>query len=180
MYSVIMEYVSLDIKIPEKRIAALIGTGGATKRAIEKAFDCRLKISSEGDVEISAKDTGRGLRAKEAVTAIARGFSPEHAMMLADDEYVLEIISLMDYLGDNENALPRFRSRLIGTRGKARANIEEITETHISIFGKTVAIIGAPENVKQARDAIELLLSGRSHKSSYIFLRKQKEREKVF
>lgn len=175
-----MEYISLDIKIPEKRIAVLIGTKGATKKSLEKAFNCKLRVSSEGDVEISASDTAMALRAKEAVTAIARGFSPEHAMILSDEEHVLEIINLIDYVGGNEKALERFRARLIGTRGKARANIEEISETHISIFGKTVAIIGAPENVKQARDAIELLLSGRSHKSSYIFLRKQKEREKVF
>ena len=176
----IMECISLEIKIPEKRIAVLIGTGGATKKALEKTFGCRLKISSDGDVEISSKDTGMALRAKEAVTAIARGFSPQHAMILSDEEHVLEIINLIDYVGTSEKALERFRSRLIGTRGKARANIEEITETHISIAGKTVAIIGTPENVKHARDAIELLLSGRSHTSSYIFLRKQKEREKVF
>ena len=175
-----MEYVSLDIKIPEKRIAVLIGTKGVTKKAIEKAFGCRLKISSEGDVEVSSKDTANVLRAKEAVTAIARGFSPEHAMILSDEEHVLELLNLIDYVGTSEKALERFRSRIIGTHGKARANIEEITETHISISGKTVAIIGAPENVKQARDAIELLLSGKSHATSYIFLRKQKEREKVF
>lgn len=171
---------SLQLKIPEKRIAALIGKGGSTKKALEKIFGCRLRISSEGDVEISAKDTAKALRAKEAVTAIARGFSPEHAMILTDEEHVLEIISLVDYVGDSEKALERFRSRLIGTRGKVRANIEEISETHISIYGKTVAIIGAPENVKQARDAIELLLSGKTHKTSYIFLRKQKEKEAIF
>lgn len=194
MYSVTMEYVSLDIKImpqsgklfslqlkiPEKRIAVLIGTKGATKKALEKTFGCRLRISSEGDVEISSKDTSKALRAKEAVTAIARGFSPEHAFILSDEEHVLEIISLIDYVGANEKALERFRSRIIGTHGKVRANIEEISETHISIYGKTVAIIGAPENVKQARDAIELLLSGKTHKTSYLFLRKQKEKEKVF
>ncbi|MBU4301086.1 MAG: KH domain-containing protein [Nanoarchaeota archaeon] len=175
-----MEYISLEIKIPEKRIAVLIGTKGATKKALEKAFNCKLRISSEGDIEISASDTAMALRAKEAVTAIARGFSPEHAMILTDEEHVLEIISLIDYAGTSEKALERFRSRLIGTHGKARANIEEISETHISISGKTVAILGAPENVKQARDAIELLLSGKTHKTSYLFLRKQKEREKVF
>ncbi len=180
MYSVIMEYVSLDIKIPEKRIAVLIGTGGATKKLLEKIFGCRLRISSEGNVEIFAKDTAMALRAKEAVTAIARGFSPEHAMLLNDDEHVLEIIGLTDYAGDNERALERLRSRLIGTRGKARANIEEMSETHISIYGKTVAIIGEPQNVKQARDAIELLLSGKTHRTSYIFLRKQKEKDTMF
>lgn len=175
-----MECIPLDIKIPEKRIAVLIGTGGAAKKALEKAFECWLKISSDGDVEISAKDGIKALRAKEAVTAIARGFSPEHAMILTNEENVLEIINLIDYAGTNEKTLERFRSRLIGTRGKARANIEEISGTHISISGKTVAIIGAPENVKQARDAIEILLSGKTHKTSYLFLRKQKEREKVF
>ncbi len=155
----------------------LIGKRGAAKKLIEREFKCRLKISSEGDVQISAKDAAKALRAKEAVTAIARGFSPEHAMILTDKEHVLEIISLVDCVGDSEKALERFRSRLIGTRGKVRANIEEISETHISIYGKTVAIIGAPENVKNARDAIEILLSGKTHKTSYMFLRKQKEKK---
>ncbi|VVB61747.1 Polyribonucleotide nucleotidyltransferase [uncultured archaeon] len=179
MYFVIMQTAPITLKIPENRVAVLIGTGGATKKKIEKEFKCRLRVSSEGDIEIIAKDTANALRGREAVMAIARGFSPEHAMLLKSEENVLEILSLPDY-GISEKSMERYKSRLIGTRGKARANIEELTKTSISIYGKTVAIIGAPENVKNARNAIELLLSGKTHVTSYIFLRKQKEKEEWF
>lgn len=170
-----MENSALQIKIPEKRIAVLIGTAGETKRRIEKTFKCRLAVSDEGEVAITSKGYFKSLRAKEAVSAIARGFSPDHAMLLKSEEMVLEIINLQDYVGKREKALERVKSRLIGTAGKARRNIEEMTLTSISIYGKTAAIIGKAENVINARDAIMLLLTGRSHKASYDFLRRKKQ-----
>ena len=49
--------------------------------------------------------------------------------------------------------LERVRARIIGSQGKTRAFIEEITETNISVYGKTVGIIGRAEYVTLARKA---------------------------
>jgi ribosomal RNA assembly protein len=51
-----------------------------------------------------------------------------------------------------------------------------MTGTRLSVQGKTVAIIGLPDQVKDARAAIEMLLRGVPHESVFTFLdRKRKE-----
>jgi len=66
------------IKIPLERIAVLVGPKGRMKELIEEKSTAKLNIDSEsGSVEISdPADAIRGMRAKEVVQAIARGFSP--------------------------------------------------------------------------------------------------------
>jgi ribosomal RNA assembly protein len=76
-------------------------------------------------------------------------------------------------LPDDRKRLKRVTSRLIGTRGKARRNLERLTQTHISVFGKTVSIIGKYEDAERAGHAIEKLIDGFSHRSVYEFLEKR-------
>lgn len=170
-----MEYTApVSIKIPRQRVAVLIGKNGEIKKRIEQLFKIRLDITSFGDVTITANDSLAALQAKDVVLAIARGFSPENAMLLYSEENMLDVINLTDFIGKREKALERLKSRLIGARGKARFNIEESTKTKISIYGKTVSIIGPHEGVALARQAIEKLISGRQHKAVYNFLNSKK------
>ncbi|MEM2466891.1 MAG: RNA-processing protein, partial [Candidatus Bathyarchaeia archaeon] len=79
------------MRIPKERIGVLIGSKGDTKRAIEKILSVELQIESDtGGVTITlaenAEDPSVLLRAKDVVTAIGRGFSPEHAFKLIKDE----------------------------------------------------------------------------------------------
>src|SRR5574341_1834871 len=79
------------IKIPLERVAGLVGPKGKTKELIEEKSTAALNIDSQsGDVEIlDAKDPIKGLRAVEVVHAIARGFSPEKALRLLDDDLLM-------------------------------------------------------------------------------------------
>lgn len=169
-----MEYMAPAIVlIPRQRVGALIGRNGEIKKRIEKEFGCRLEVTSSGEVILTSRNPVKLMQAKDAVTAIARGFSPKAAMLLKDERHILEVMRLADYVGKREKALMRHKSRLIGTGGKVRANIEEATKTKISIYGKTVAIIGLPEDATLARQAVEKLISGRTHKAVYGFLEKK-------
>ncbi|MBI2578562.1 MAG: RNA-processing protein [Candidatus Aenigmarchaeota archaeon] len=148
------------VKIPKERLAVLIGKGGLVKKEIENLAE--VKISVNEDVEIEG-DALRVMNAENIVKAIGRGFSPERSMYLLDEEYTLDMIPLPK----NEKALKRVRSRIIGTRGKARKNIEIMTKTFISVYGRTVSIIGRYEDAEKARGAVERLIIGHSHKSVY-------------
>ncbi|MEM1856188.1 MAG: hypothetical protein QXG70_04375, partial [Candidatus Methanomethylicaceae archaeon] len=55
-------------------------------------------------------------------------------------------------------------------KGKTRKMIEELTDTYISIYGHTVSIIGGYEEVRVAREAIEMLIRGMQHGTVYRFL----------
>jgi ribosomal RNA assembly protein len=166
-----------EFKIGQNRIGVLIGKGGANKRAIEERTTSTLTIDSEeGLVTVEGEDPVQVLLAGSVVEAIGRGFSPENAFSLLEDEdLVLEQIDLSG-VADSPRQLDRVRGRVIGRDGKAREQIEHMTGTRLSVQGKTVAIIGLPEQVKDSRSAIEMLLRGVPHESVFAFLdRKRKE-----
>lgn len=166
-----------EFKIAGNRIGVLIGKGGATKRAIEEQTASVLVIDSEeGLVTVEGEDPVQVLLAGSVVQAIGRGFSPENAFaLLQDEDLVFEQIDLGG-MTDSQRQLDRIRGRVIGRDGKAREQIEHMTGTHLSVQGKTVALIGLPEQVKDARTAIEMLLRGVPHESVFTFLdRKRKE-----
>ena len=169
--------------IPLERVGVLIGREGSIKSKIEKALKARLLIQSEtGLVEVvpwdDSNDPTTILRARDIVVAIARGFSPERALTLVDDDIVLDVIDLRETFGRNERDIARLKGRVIGREGKIRRLIEEMTSAKVSVYGHTIAMIGLYENVTAAREAIELILKGKQHSTVYKLLRKIKSEAK--
>ncbi len=148
------------IRIPVKRVAVLIGRKGSIKRTLETSTNTKLEIKDEIIISGEAIDV---LNAENVIRAIGRGFSPDNAIKLLDENNTLCIIPLPD----NRKELIRVRARLIGTGGKARKNIERLTGTNISVYGKTTSIIGTYEDVEKAKEAVERLLSGSPHRNVY-------------
>ncbi len=164
------------IRIPLERIAVLVGPKGSTKELIEEKSTAMLNIDSDsGDVEIQdPKDALKGMRAREVVHAIARGFSPEKALKLFDNENLMfETIDLSN-IARTEKDLERIRGRIIGSGGKTRDYFENLTNTNISVYGKTISLIGYPEQNAVARKGIDMLLEGSAHGPVYKFLEKKK------
>jgi len=176
---------STFVKIPQERIGALIGPEGQVKATIEKKLSVELQVESEtGGVTITmlptASDPTVLFRAKEIVNAIGRGFSPERAFrLLDDDETLLEIMDLREAVGRSESDIKRLKGRVIGRNGKTRRLIEELTETNLSVYGHTISIIGSIEQTEAAKGAIHMLLRGSQHSTVYRFLhRKRRELKK--
>jgi len=169
--------------IPLDRLGVLIGKEGSTKNKIEHAFKAQIIIESEnGIVDIvpasGSDDPTTILRARDVVVAIARGFSPERALKLTDDDIVLDIIDLRETFGRNERDIARLKGRVIGREGKIRRLIEEMTNAQVSVYGHTISMLGEFETVTAAREAIELLLKGKQHSTVYKLLRKIKSESK--
>ncbi|RLI28990.1 RNA-processing protein [Candidatus Bathyarchaeota archaeon] len=165
----------LRVRIPMERVGVLIGPKGSVKRQIERYCKVKLLIDSEsGEVEIlptpKMDDPSMLLKAQSIVLAIGRGFSPEKALKLLDDEYLLEIIDLRSMLGHSRKNLIRVKGRIIGEKGRTRRIIEETTGVDISIYGHTVAIIGRHDEVAIAREAVHKLISGSEHSTVYRML----------
>jgi ribosomal RNA assembly protein len=175
-----MDELHYELKIPKERVAVLIGKEGKTKKDVEEATKTALDIdSNEGDIAIKGKD-GLGIyTAKEVITAIGRGFNPETALLLLKVDYLFEVINLTDVVGKSKDDQLRIKGRIIGREGKTRQLIEELTETYVSVYGKTIAIIGNADRVAFARQAIEMLIDGSNHSTVYSWLeRKRKELKK--
>lgn len=164
------------IKVPLERIAVLVGPKGSIREQIEEKSSVMLNIDSDsGDVELQdPKDAVKGMRARDVVHAIARGFSPEKALKLFDNEsLIFETIDLSN-IARTEKDLERIRGRIIGSGGKTRKFFENLTNTNISVYGKTVSLIGYPEQTAVVRKGIDMLLEGAAHGPVYKFLEKKR------
>jgi len=171
---------SVFVKIPRERVGVLIGLDGRIKEIVEKRLSVSLQVDSEaGDVTITRdaieQDPTILFRAREVVTAIGRGFSPERAFRLFEDEdNVLEVIDLREIVGRSLSDIKRLEGRVIGKGGKTRKIIEELTETYVSVYGYTISIIGTTDQIEVAREAISMLIKGSQHSTVYRFLHKKR------
>ncbi len=170
-----MEEYSYELKIPLERIAVLIGTEGETKKELENNTKSKIDVSAEGDVTITGNDALLLYTARDIVQAIARGFNPKIAQLLLKTDYVLEIIDLRGVAGKSKNTQERLKGRVIGKAGKSREELERLTDTHISVYGKTIGIIGEVQQVAASREAVAMLLSGSMHKTVFAFLERKKK-----
>ncbi len=171
------------VKISKERIGALIGKRGKVKQEIEKRCGVTIEVDSEtGDAMVVGSkpvEQVEAFKAVEIITAISRGFSPQRAMRLMEDEEVFQQIDLRSYAGKSQNAIERIRSRIIGEGGKSRRTIEELSGALISVYGHTVGLIGNYHQVRMAMDAIDMLSKGSMHKKVYEMLQDVRRRDKI-
>lgn len=173
-------------RVPKDRIAVLIGAKGTTMKSIREACGCQdLFINSEtGDVEVTWGEPGsydpvKAMKLPDVVKAIGRGMAPKAAIRLFDDQHFFEMVDLRDFVGKRSNQQRRVRSRIIGSQGKVRKLIENLTDTEITIYKSTVVIIGEQEGLFAARQAIEMLAGGSEHGSVLGYLEKDRRKARL-
>lgn len=172
----------LYARVPEERVAVLIGPGGSTRREIEARSGTSLEVDgTEGSVTVTADDSGdplRAVKARDVVLAIGRGFSPDRAMRLLKDDASLGVLDIKLTTGKRDkNALWRIRSRVIGSRGRARERIEALSGASVSVYGNTVALIGDERQLDRATRAVRLLLRGSEHSTVFHMLARQRRED---
>lgn len=171
------------VRVPADRLGSLIGSSGEAKSKIEEACMVKLDVDSRsGEVRIAARGDPAVMlpfKAVEIVIAVARGFSPERAMRLLEGDNSLHVIDLRGFAGRSPAQIERIKGRIIGDGGKARRNMERLSGTFISVYGRTVSIIGEPKELGSAVDAVESLSSGRMHGTVYGRMERAKRRERM-
>lgn len=161
-----------QLRVPKDRLAVLIGREGETKKSIESIGEVKLLIHSDsGDVTVVKK--GDALKANitaNVVQAIARGFSPLNATLLYEENFQFIVISLREFAKAGSRRIDQIKSRVIGSGGKTRKLIEELTSTHISVYGDTVSILGDYVSVEFAKEALNMLINGSKQRTVYTYL----------
>jgi ribosomal RNA assembly protein len=158
--------------VPPESFEKVKGELGQVMGELRRRLGVRLTLDeSNSRVLIEAEgegDAANVLRARDIVRAIAIGFSPQDALQLLDEDYVLVVVDVTQVVGDKESHLRRVLGRVIGENGRARRTLEEITGTKIVVNDRgLVGIIGDYERSQVARHGVELLVQGRMHATVY-------------
>jgi ribosomal RNA assembly protein len=172
---------SLDtfVRIPKERVGILIGPEGKVKQHIEEKLQVKLDVDNEGSVTLTlsqkATDPSLLLKAKDVVTAIGRGFSPEVAFrLIRNEDEIFDMIDLRVIFGRSESDIKRIKGRIIGADGKTRKLIEELTGADVVVYGHTVGFIGSFEEVDTAHNAVQMIIEGCQHHTVYNYLQKKR------
>ena len=173
-----------SIRIPSDRVGALVGKDGSSKKMIEERTVIKLQIDKEGEVVYDDNAEGvepiMALQIMDVIKAVGRGFNPDKAMKLLDDEDMyFESIDIKDVIGDRQNQVVRARGRLIGKDGKTRKLIEDLADVYMSVYGNTVSLIGNSISLPIAKNAIEMLLHGSEHSTVYHYLESQRPKLRI-
>ncbi|MEM3364154.1 MAG: RNA-processing protein [Candidatus Micrarchaeia archaeon] len=122
-------------------------------------------------VEFESEDPFIELKGKDVLTALGTGGVPyREALRLFSDELVLKVIDISEVVGDKERDVHRVLARIIGTDGKTKKIIEQITEVCMTVQEGRIYLIGTIEGVSLASDAIDALVRGAPHKKVYRLL----------
>ncbi len=164
-----------EVRIPEDRVGVLIGEGGETKEDIAKMTECELEV--EDNLAIIEGEPLDEMNAVNVVKAVGRGFNPDKALRLVEKDVMLHIMDLNDF-ADTENSRNRLKGRVIGRDGETRRHLEKEAHVDISVYGKTVGIVGKAQNIEIVSEAIRMLLNGSSHATAYDYLEKNRSKIK--
>lgn len=158
------------ILIPEKRAELL----EEIRKEVEKVLKCKIEIVEQNEIVIKGEAYDE-YNAKNVIQAFGRGFEMEKAYKLLREEYFFKFTNLKDFLGNDEQ-IRRIKARIIGTNGKTKLYIEEISGADLSIYGNTVGMIGTTEQLRMASAALQVLLEGGTHKKAYNIMERMRRK----
>ena len=146
------------------------------KRRIERTV--KVKISYKGKnvfVEGKAEDEFLAL---EILSAISLGFSADSALLLSEEDMILQTVHIKEITKRHD--LERVRGRVIGTQGRTLRTLSNLTNCRLSIKDNVVGIIGDAQEVKDAVDALTSLIQGSKQGNVYSRLEKQRKKKRLF
>ena len=86
------------------------------------------------------------------------------------EDNLFEIINIKDHTKRKD--LKRIRARIIGKKGKALGTLHQLTKCNFELKDNSVGIIGDPEFIENAQEAIISIIRGSKHSNVYSNLEK--------
>lgn len=145
------------------------------KAKLEKALN--VKISFSGKNISLEGDALKEYVAIQVIEAINLGFAQEQALLLREEDFILETINIKEITKRRD--LKTIRARIIGTKGKTKKILGDLSDCFIVLHENTVGIIGRAEEIKKAMQALTSLIHGSKQSKVYSYLERERSREKL-
>lgn len=138
----------------------------------------KVKIGfGKGNISIKGRELNEYL-VEKVIRAVDFGFNIDDALLLMSDDFLLEFIEVKEHT--HRKNLKDVRARLIGTGGKARKTIQNLTGSEIVIHGNTVGVIVDSDHLDAVMQGIESLIQGAKHGNVFAYLEKQNVSRRKF
>jgi len=140
------------------------------KARLEKAL--KVKITNKGkEVSIDGKPEDEYI-AEKTIHALNFGFPFSIAMLLKEEEFMFEIISIKDHTKRHD--LNRIRARIIGKGGKTLKTLATLTNCHFELKDNEIGIIGPATCIKNTQQGIISIIQGSKQSNVYKYLEHHK------
>ncbi len=142
------------------------------KKAVPKIESrIKIKISFKKENAIVRGSEMNEFLVEQIIRAVDFGFYIDDALLLKDGNFLLEFIDVKEHT--RRKNFKDIRSRLIGTGGKARKTIENLTGSAIVINGNIVGVIVDSDHLDAVTQGIESIIQGSKHGNVFAYLEKQ-------
>jgi len=149
----------------------IIGKIRRSKKKIEKKLDIQILIKKNG-VEINGEEDNI-YAAEKVFFALERNFSADSALLLANEEYMLEDIYIKSIT--KRRNLKLVKARIIGKDGMTLRLLSELSDCEIVLHENVVSIIGNFDKIKIAMNAVTSLIQGSKQGNVYSYLEKARK-----
>ncbi|MFH1801643.1 MAG: KH domain-containing protein [archaeon] len=142
------------------------------RKKLEKELN--IKIKNRGrEITITGAPVDEYI-AEKVIEAIEMGFPISTAMLIKSEGNEFEIINIKNHTKRKD--LKAIRARIIGKKGKTLKILQELTQCNFEIKENSIGIIGEPEYIKNAQEAIIAIINGAKQSNVYAFLEKHQVR----
>lgn len=133
----------------------------------------KIKISMKGkQITINGEEISEFIASK-IIEALELGFPIDECLTLLEPDFIFEKIEIKNLT--KRHNLGEVRARVIGTRGRTKELIEELSECFICVHGNLVGVIGPSEKIRVCMQAVIKLIQGSKQSSVYSYLEKQRK-----
>lgn len=144
------------------------------KKKLERELN--VKITNRGK-EVTINGTPKyEYIAEKVIDAINFGFPFPTALMIKED-FIFETINIKNYTKRKD--LKRIRARIIGTKGKTLKTLSNLTKCYFELKDNYIGIVGLPEYIKNAQEAVISIIQGSKQSNVYNYLEKHQVKEPI-
>jgi len=146
----------------------------ANKNVLERKL--KVEFEASGKKVEAVGESFDVFVAEKVFEAIDKAFPVDIALLLTEENYVLEEIQIRDFT--KKKSLVPVKARIIGEKGRTIELIGELSECYLTLSDNTVCIIGPADRIIFAENAVKSLIAGAKQSKIYGYL--EKARKRVF
>ncbi len=139
-----------------------------SKKRLEEKLN--IKITNRGkEVSVQGEPEDEYI-AEKVLDALNFGFPFSDALLIKKEDFMFERINIKDHTKRKD--LERIRARIIGRGGKTLKTLCNLTKCFFELKDNEIGIIGNPEHIKNAQEAVISIIKGSKQSNVYSFLEK--------